>query len=276
MKKILPLLLLAFVLCGLLASCKKNKGKPPELPPAESLKIDFTNFESGKKSDDILLLKGIEDNCWEFSAMVAGYFRSLIIKILAVPVASYELALNQKAILLEENLWQWSYDVKILNYTYKARLTGLIKPTDVLWEMYIALDGTGGFPEFLWFDGTSKIDGTGGQWNLKHSVKFKEPFLRIDWTRSGETMGTVKYTYVRSLNDIRVEDPFKTSFIEYGKRTGPYDAYYTIHYYNNSVFSDVFVEWNITGHNGRVKCSDFFPDSDWHCWDINHANVKCQ
>ena len=53
--------------------------------------------------------------------------------------------------------------------TYTARLTGQIRTSDVAWKMYITKEGTGGFPEFVWFEGTSKLDGTGGQWILNQS-----------------------------------------------------------------------------------------------------------
>lgn len=144
--------------------------------------------------------------------------------------------------------------------------------------MYITKDGTGGFAEFLWFEGTSKLDGTGGQWILNHSSTYKEPVLQIDWTKTGTSVGTVKYTYVRALNDNRVADPSKTSYIEYGKTSGTsFNAYYNIKYYSLTLqaFSNVNVEWSTTGHNGRVKSLEYFGNSNWYCWDGNLTNIVC-
>jgi hypothetical protein len=235
--------------------------------------IDFSDFESGTKSADFLLPKGVEDSYWGFSALVAGYWKSLIVSTLAVPVASFKLALDQTPSYLEEKTWQWSFNVSALTLTYKARLTGQIRATDVLWKMYISKEGSGAFPEFVWFEGTSRLDGTGGQWTLNHSNTYKEPVLTIDWTKTGTTMGTVTYTYVRTLNDARVADPFKTSSIIYGKMTGTYNSYYTIHYYNGAGFSDVDVKWHTTEHIGTVKCLIFFGDNNQHCWNGNHVNL---
>ena len=45
--------------------------------------------------------------------------------------------------------------------------------------------------------------------------------LQIDWTKTGTSIGTIKYTYVKN-------DSYKSSYIEYGLKTsGPYNAYYT-------------------------------------------------
>jgi hypothetical protein len=272
--KLLPIIVLAsFILTG----CKKDKGEPPSLPPAESMIIDFSNFESGKKSEDVIHFKGIENSNWEFAALVAGYWETIIVTTLAVPVLAFHAAINQTPIYLENKTWEWSYNSTILGATYTARLTGQIRTSDVLWKMYISREGgTEPFSEFLWFDGTSDLDGTGGQWILNHSPQFREPVLQIDWTKTGTELGTVKYTYVRTLNDSRDPDPFKTSSIEYGEKTGTFDAYYIIHYFNGADFSDMEVEWSTTGHNGRVKCQKFFLDTEWHCWDGNYVNIVCQ
>lgn len=277
MKKFISLVLITVLSLGFLTGCKKKKGDPPVLPPAESMTIDFTNFESGKKSGDLYsVAKGVENSNWEFAALVAGYFKAVGVITLAVPVASFKLAIDQTPVWLEEKTWQWSFNVSVLSVTYKARLVGLIRTSDVQWKMYVTREGTGGFAEFLWFEGTSKLDGTGGQWILNHSSQFQEPVLQIDWTKTGTAMGTVKYTYVRNLTDNRTADPFKTSYIEYGKTASTtYNAYYTIRYFNGQTFSDMNVEWNTTGKNGRVKCQPYFGDTNWYCWNSNYINIVC-
>jgi hypothetical protein len=274
MKKIVTLFMLMVILVTVPSSCKKDKGNPPSLPPEESMSIDFDNFNSGK-SGGVQLQKGVEDSNWTFAALVAGYFKSLIVSTLAVPVASFGYALDQKPTYIENKTWQWSFNVTALSLTYKARLTGQIRTSDVLWKMYISKEGTGAFSEFVWFEGTSKLDGTGGQWTLNHSSQFQEPVLQIDWTASGTSVTTVKYTYVRTLNNNRVADTFKNSYILYGKTTGTYNAYYTIHYYNGLAFSDVDVEWNSTSKIGHVKCQAYFSDTSWHCWNALYINTVC-
>ena len=101
-------LVIIILLLGILISaCRKDKGDPPVLPPSGSFVIDFSNFEPGKNSDNILLSKGIENSNWEFSAVVAGNFRSLITTTLAVPVKAFQRAASQSTAYLDDKTWQW-------------------------------------------------------------------------------------------------------------------------------------------------------------------------
>jgi hypothetical protein len=269
MKKLLSLTLILILSAGIFTRCKKDPGDPPGLPPQESLTIDFSNFATQKKSGDLVFdQKGTENSNWEFAATVAGVWKLLITTTLAIPITSFKLAVDQDPVYLDDKTWQWSYSVSVADATYKARLTGQISTSDILWKMYIAKEGTGGFPEFIWLEGTSKLDGTGGQWILNQSSDSKLAMLQIDWTKTGTSIGSVKYTYMKN-------DSFKTSYIEYGLTTSTLNAYYTIHYYNGVKFSDLNVEWNTTTYNGRVKCLDYLGDDEWYCWDANKINIIC-
>jgi hypothetical protein len=270
MKKLLSITLILIISTGFFAGCKKDKGNPPDLPPVESMTIDFSNFTSGKKSVDLTYnQKGTADGSYQFAALVAGVWKLIINTTLIVPVSAFKLAVNQNPSYLDTKTWQWSYDVTVAGVQYKARLTGQIGASDVVWKMYVTNTAAGGFTDFVWFDGTSKLDGTGGQWTIYQSPSSPVAMLQIDWTKTSSSIGTIKYSYIKN------GDAFKASTIEYGLTTGTFDAYYNIHYYNNVKFSDVNVEWNTTSHNGRVKSSDFL-DGTWFCWDSNKANSVCQ
>jgi len=273
MKKLLSLTLILILAAGFSASCKKDKGQPPVLPPQESMTIDFSNFTSGKKSVDLTYSpKGTEDSNFQFAAVVAGIWKVIINTTLIVPVTSFKLAMNQTPAYLDTKTWQWSYNVPVGGVTYKAKLKGLIRTSDVQWKMYITKDGTGSFIDFLWFEGTSKLDGSGGQWILYQSSSNPEAILQIDWTKSGASISTIKYTYIKNS-----DASFKNSYIDYGLTSTTLNAYYTVHYYNSTIlkFSDVNIEWNTTAHNGRVKCPDYLGDTNWYCWDTNKINITC-
>ncbi|MEI8226295.1 MAG: hypothetical protein WCG82_10245, partial [Bacteroidota bacterium] len=270
MERLFSLTLILILSAGLIISCKKDKGEPPVLPAQESMIIDFSNFATQKKSADLLSdQKGTENSNWDFAATVAGVWNLIINTTLAVPVTSFKLAVDQDPVFLSEKTWQWSYNFSVASVAYKARLTGQIRTSDVLWKMYITKEGTGGFAEFVWFEGTSKSDGTGGQWILNQNSQSPGAMLQIDWTKTGTSIGSVKYTYVKNL------DSFKTSYIEYGLTTSTLNAYYTIYYYTGLKFSDVNVEWNTTTHNGRVKCLEYLSDNKWYCWNEQKINITC-
>lgn len=269
MERLFSLTLILILSAGLIISCKKDKGEPPVLPAQESMIIDFSNFSTPKKSADLLSdQKGTENSNWEFAAGVAVVWKLIINTTLIVPVTSFKLAVDQDPVFLSEKTWQWSYNFSVASVAYKARLTGQIRTSDVLWKMYITKEGTGGFAEFVWFEGTSKPDGTDGRWILNQSSQSPQAMLQIDWTKTGTSIGSVKYTLVK-------DDSYKNNYIEYGLTTSTMNAYYTIQYFNGVRLSDVYVEWNTTTHNGRVKCLDYLGDSNWYCWDSNKINIKC-
>jgi hypothetical protein len=271
MKKILAIIIIC-LLPGIIQDCKKDKGEPPVLPPAESMSIDFTNFETSGKSDiSISYPKGTQTSTWEFAAGVAIFWKLIINTTLAVPVAAFKVAVNQKPVYIEDKTWEWSYNATVLGSTYKARLRGQITSSNVLWKMYITKEGSGGYTDFLWFQGTSATNGTSGQWILNKSADEQVPILRIDWTKEGTSIGTVKYTY------IETGSLYLDSYIEYGLTSNTLNAYYTIHYYSATYleFLDLNVEWSTTLHNGRVSCPAFFGNSDWYCWDGNYLNIDC-
>jgi hypothetical protein len=266
MKKLLSLSLILILITVIFAGCKKDKGDPPVLPPAESMTIDFSDFQLQKKGD----VKGTENSAWDYSAKVAFLWGELISKTLIVPITAFQQTVNQTPAYLSKNNWQWSYNVTAAGSTFKARLTGEIRTSDVAWKMYVTKEGTGAFAEFLWFEGTSKLDGTGGQWILNQSSVAPSPILQIDWTKTASAISKIKYTYVKT------GDVLKGSNIEYGLTSNPLDAYYKVYYHNGVEFFNVDVEWSTTLKNGRLKSEDYFlGDTDWHCWDANKVNITC-
>ena len=268
MKKLSFLCLILILSVGGFTTCKKDNGVAPVLPPVESLTIDFSNFTSLKKSGNFLPdPKGTNNTFWTQASDIALLWNSIITTKLAIPIASFKLAMDQDPVFLSNKTWQWSYSVTPADVTYKARLTGQIGSTEVKWTMYVTREGTGGFPEFVWFTGTSKLDGTSGQWIFNQSSSVPEALLQIDWTKSGTSIGSVKYTYVKS------NDSFTNSYVEYGLTTSARNAYYNIHYWNGTKFSDFNVEWNTTTKEGRLKSSDYLQGV-WYCWDSNKINLE--
>lgn len=266
MKKLITLSLLLAIL---FAGCKKDKGDPPVLPPEASMLIDFSNFDIGKKSAEMPAFKGTENSSWEFAAIAAGTWKLIMAGTLLVPVKSFQLVIDQQPEYVSEKTWQWTYSPTIAQVSYKARLTGQIGDANVIWKMYVTKEGTGGFTDFLWFEGTSAFDGKSGKWTLYQSSANPVAFLEIDWTVTGNNLGTITYTYVKN-------DEFKTSYIKYElKETTPLNAFFTIHYWNGARFSDVNVEWSTTTHTGRVKSLQYLGDELWHCWNAYRVNEPC-
>ena len=272
MKKSFALLIVSAILMTQFSSCKKDKGDPPVLPAAGSMAIDFSNFDqTGKGEYSVSFPKSTPNSNWELAAGAALLWKAIIYTTLAVPVHAFQLAIDEQPVYIDDRTWEWNATTTVLSVTYKARLTGQATASNNIWKMYITKEGTGGFTDFLWFEGTSNPDGTAGQWKLYESPANPGEIVKIDWTAVSGTAASVKYTFTKTGNT------FAGSNIEYGLTQNSLNAYYSIYYYNSTAeeFFDMEVEWSTTLKNGRVKCLKFFGDSEWHCWDSNYLNVDC-
>ncbi len=264
---------LVFIILLLFYSCKKDETRvtAPQLPPAESMVVDFGQLVNTEKS------AALAKTNWMYSATTVGIWNTIVGTIFVVPVAAFKSAFNQQAVQVDNLTWQWQYSVDGFTSQYTARLLGKLEAEHVKWEMYITKAGIEPFDEFLWFEGTSKINGTSGQWILNHSAAFPEKTVQIDWKKDADQVGEIKYTYVRETNNIGVADSFKGSTLTYGLQEGEFNIYVNVHAFNVQLqtFTDSFIEWNRTSFNGHVKAEHFFNDSDWHCWDNQGNDVDC-
>ena len=282
MKKLMSNLLVIVLINLFFASCElKEKDTPPELPPFESMMIDFSKFKVDESGGVAMATKSTAEETmvnWEFASGQVGFWNFLVTATLAVPIASFYCAFLHQPVFMGDATWQWTYEVTGFTSNYIARLVGTVRTDDVKWEMYITKEGIEGFPEFLWYEGTSNLSGNGGHWILYHSYEFQEEVLQIDWERSGEQIANIQYSFVRELNNNREVEPFNGSYLEAGLLEGDLDAYYNIHFYEIWIikdFVDVKIEWSTTDYNGRVQADYKFSDEDWHCWDGYGYDIVC-
>jgi hypothetical protein len=265
-------LILAFLICAfpmfLLNDCKKDKGDPPSLPPFETMVVDFSNFTSLKKSGPAdVSVKGTESSTWQFAANIVTIWNTLITDNTTIPMDAYQAALTGKPAFVSENLWQWSYNFVSGADNYSAKLTGKISSASVTWKLMISSEGTS-FKNFIWLEGTSKTDGSQGQWKFHQSPSTDVQIFQTDWSKSGDEVTAVLYTYSKN-------DTFKNSYINYHLSTSGFDAGYLIHFSDGS-YSDSEIEWNFTTRDGRLNCVDYLQDNSWYCWDTNKINKICE
>ena len=286
MKQKLTLLWAILFFMTVFISCEKDEednGTSPELPPQESLIIDLDQFTIDSKSHNKVNQKldmealAASSN-YEFAAGNIGFWNVLLTVTLVVPVAAFQTAFTQTPEFIGESTWQWSYDVNGFASTHTARLTGQIRSDDVKWEMYVQKSGVNGYPEFKWFEGTSALDGNSGTWTLYHSYEFQDELLEIDWSKSGNEIGQVTYSFVRETNNDGEPEPFNGSYLTYGLQSGYFDAFYDIYFYDvwSNQFVNVDIEWSTTEYYGRVKAEHHFDDTNWHCWDNTGEDITCE
>ena len=286
MKKVKISGLILMVMTLFTLSCEKSdtpseQSLSPQLPPAETMAIDFEAFDesgtSGKSSITSIDEKAPNGN-WVFSRVVVGVWSTALYSTLSVPVTAFHAAFSQTPEMISEDTWQWSYSVEGFTSEYTARLTGQLTAEAVLWNMYITKTGIEGYDEFLWFTGSSSLDGNSGFWILNQGPERQDPMLRIDWERAGEEIGSIRYTWVRELNDQGNDDLFRNSYLEYGLQDAYFDAYFDAYVYDVNLqgFAEVEIEWSRETFEGRVRSFAYFEDEMWHCWDSNGDDVACE
>ncbi len=273
--------LLAFVMV-FSVSCEKTDENDTNsnalvLPPYESMVIDFSDFLDDSNSAKTASTAKIGGN-WLYPRLAIGFWNTALLTKLAIPIASFKSAFAHDAEFLGENTWQWTYAVDGFTSEYTARLTGQLTSEEVIWKMYVTKVGIEGFEEFSWFSGVSDLNAMSGEWTLYQSPEHPNRILNIEWSRESDDVGSIKYTWVRELNDDQNEDLFRNSYLEYGLQEGDYDVFYDIHVFDLQMekFVDVDIEWNSTAFIGRVMAPSHFEDEMWHCWNSSGEDVACE
>jgi hypothetical protein len=277
MKKISSLLIPVLLLAVILTGCSKDKGKAPALPTLNTMVIDFSDFDAAKSAGSQLGAKDIPDpdENFMFSSETVGVWDKIISEDLAIPAKALEAAQGGTAISIADKTWEWKVSFTS-GSSYTGRIVGKILSDKVEWEIYIK--GGSISAEFVWVEGTSATDGKSGRWIMNYNNTFPEPYLQIDWTKATSTVTPITYTYVRTLKNDRTTDPFKTSFLKFESVSASLNGKFTIKVYEPVTvddFVDVFIEWNTTAGNGKVKAEYKFGNANFYCWDVDKNNITC-
>ncbi len=246
---------LAAVLVVSLAGCEKDKKvEAPPLPPASSMIIDMDGFNTGK-------VTGSYNNI----GMAVGavlYWNSMLTIGLAIPVASYKEAFNHEAVRVDNDTWQWSYDVVVHDTIFTAVLTADVTDDIVDWEMSISKED--GFQDFIWYTGTCNILATSGTWTLYNNPGDPTELIGITWNHDYETE-----TFDVEYLDISGGD-YDGSYIYLAITDDPvFNAVYEIH--NALQDTTVTVNFNTVTHAGNIS-----NGINTYCWDVNYLDVACE
>jgi hypothetical protein len=265
-KKSIPFALVLALMISVI-SCNKDKvDDSPELPPWESLFIDFSDF-----ADEPNQLKAIIPTYDNFltAFMNIAFWNSFTSVTMALPSAAYLniLMSSGNPEYLGENSWQWTNEFEYQQVTYVAILTTKRITNEAFsMEMKIAFAA---LPDQgkVWFDGVCRYDHTYAEWNLYRSETTQVKVVEVEWSRDFETgIKSAKYTYVEPGSAEN------GSYILYGTSPGAaYDAYYTI-----SVASGIKnIEWFRETGAGRIKDPEKWGNDSWHCWNDLLQDIEC-
>jgi hypothetical protein len=241
---------------GLMAtSCNKDKDAPA-LPAATSMEFSSTSLSGSKKTDGL---------AYDLVSFGMTYWNTVIAANIAVPVASFKEAFNHEAKYSSKDKdYVWSYDVVVKNIKYTANLHGKVDGDKVAWKMLVSQQG--GFQDYEWYTGTSKVDGTSGQWKLNRgATSGTVTYLTIDWTNnSSNSTHSTKFT-LSDANDVNFGN-----YINYYVNT---DAEFNGHYdvYDAVKKELIQIMWSTADRHGKVIGADL----ESSCWDSATNDVNC-
>jgi hypothetical protein len=246
---------LAFSLLLVGSSCDKEpEGKRPDLPPVESLIMNFSDFDS-PVADVKSSVESHNNFNHAFTSLV--FWSGASAFTVALPVTAYGYALEQEAVYLGDNRWEWSYEFQWNSMDFRATLTGeRMNNEEFSLEMLIA---PAAFPEqgVRWFDGIVRYDHTHATWNIYREGTVE--VLGIEWSKDFELGdASLQYTYTEP-------DQEETgSYIRYEYNPAePYDASFTV----SLLAGTTLIQWDTASKEGRVEDEVKFGDDAWHCWD---------
>jgi hypothetical protein len=248
--------------------CKKDEAEntAPDLPPIGTMEMDFSSFSSSTKA--AMVTDSL--SYWGASVYAVTFWSVAVAVVTVVPVTAFKASFQNKAVYDGDNSWHWSYSVKAGLNTYTAKLKATLESDSVDWKMYLSKTGLNSFDDFLWFEGKSEYALSGGWWLLYESPAVPEEFLKIDWKRQNDSIGSLKYTYVKPADPTKIG-----GYIEFGltNQNGIYNAFYNLYAKDKDELATI--QWSTITKEGRVKDSVYFKNDFWHCWNSSLVNTVC-
>lgn len=266
MKKVVLFMFIAAVILSSTSCDKENTDYRPELPPVESLIMDFDDFDQSPITDKVIAYT-YDNFQYAFTSLV--FWNSITSLTMAVPVGAYINVANMSGTpeYLGDNRWRWTKEFTVQMVNYKAILTAeRLNNAEFSVEMKIALAALPA-AGVVWFDGVVRYDHTHAEWNLYKNEPTHVKVLEVEWNKDYETGSSdLTYTYVEpGQNETN-------STIEMGIVPGAdYDAYYSV----TLSAGTLDIEWDRTSKAGRVNSLQYFDNSDWHCWNDQLQDITC-
>lgn len=251
--KFFSAIMTAVIIIGI-TGCEKDKTEEaPDLPPISSMVINFDSFNTTKTTGSYVNIGKAVTHVLYWNTMLTLQF--------AIPVAAYTEAMEQEAERIDNDTWQWSYNVEIEQTTYAILLTADVTGEIVDWEMKVSQEG--GFQDFVWYTGSSNVTATTGNWTLFQNPADPSALIEITWNHDYEAETfDVKYENVSG-------DDYDGSYIYYAITEDPvFNANYEI--YNAFSGSSVLVNLNTVTHVGNITVGQTI-----YCWDENYLDVEC-
>ena len=260
---LLTLLGAAFMVLSCSDDPSSVQEQPPELPPASSMEMDFSTFES-QKAKSQSEVKTIEN----FSRAVGAalVMKTVVDVNLIIPRALLTAAANADAELNEDGEWEWEYTRTVDGNDYGVRLVATSVAEDSLnWDCYVTNTQLG-VENRLFFSGTTGEEGTNGTWTYfsLRSPETEQEVSQLDWAVNGEDDVELRLEVLTDRNG------YAGDYIEY-----TFDGTLkTATYYDESDDETTEIQINIQTNVGYFISPDY-NNGQQACWDEDFQDIAC-
>jgi hypothetical protein len=271
----LPFLMLSFLYLFFLMGCKKDEDSTLKLPSTASMDMDFSFISETKSASE----NQTQVN-HKLAKSTISFWSLIVTAHTAIPLEAFKKAMENTPTYDDyEKIWEWTYITTYGGDSYNTRLTGIVSDDSVQWKMYLSKVGDSDLSNYLWFEGHSQKDHNGGWWMINYprtenGVILSDQGIYIKWSYTSDLVSSLKYIYVASKKyddeaAIYIDNPYKGSIIEYGRKIDTFDSYYSIYSVKETKKYDIL--WNKDTYNGQMKVDDIVVG----CWDTDLADVTC-
>lgn len=269
MRRLYCLIALSGILCVLLvfSSCDDDPSsvndEPPQLPPVESLEVDFSNFENQQKQTQPQIESS--DN-FHRAVTTAVIMKAAVEFNLAIPRALLTAARNADAELNEDEQWEWNFSKSTDGKTFGVRLVGSHEGENTVnWQFFVT-NSQLGLNDHLFFSGTTNSDGTEGVWTYYslQDTESQEEVSRIEWTVNSEEDVQLRLEVISDRSGNHGD------FIDY-----TFDGTLkTAIYYDSSEDQETTIQINVDNKAGYIIAPGY-NNGNKACWNENFQDITC-
>jgi len=251
------------------SSTNTDGGEPPQLPPSESLEMNFSFFTSSDIQPNAgTALTGMDT---PYSNFLQASSRVLILNgaattNLALPVAVLAGAEAVEPEINGDGDWEWNYSVSGPNQQFSVRITAEQQASEqVSWNAYVS-NSTLNLDSKLFFSGFSSSDNSFGGWTFYQlfGLNSGAALSELNWNIENISEATLELEILSNrLN--RFGNVITLEKINSVKKTTYTDA-------DESIITEI--QWDTDTREGTLTTPDY-NGGEQACWDSNFLNTEC-
>lgn len=279
MKTRITTLALLALFVPLLAGCGKqpasparSANEPPPVPPAASLKFDFSNFfdQHGAAAVHAAHPNGVDATAaksnWINAVTRVVYINLTVADLFSAPVLALQAALNTEPVLGDDGWFTWTFSFMDKGHDVTLRLRARIDGAIVTWRMLVTdPQATPAMRDFEWFTGETRLQNDRGFWIFNDRRNGDAVAVaRIDWNNVSERDRSLAFQNVDTVSaDFGDRLEYRVA-----------DVLGSITFFDASTATNADITWNELDGTGSLKVPDY-NNGERACWDEHQENRVC-